>query len=376
MSQDSYKIVLMPGDGVGPDVLTEAEATLETAASLAGFSVQFERVAIGGAAIDAYGVPVRDEDIATARAADATMLGAVGGPKWDSVEPEIRPERGLLKLRQELELFANLRPVRVFDALVDASPLKPEIARGADLLIVRELTGGIYFGQPSEQRTTDAGREAVDTLPYQEREIERLVRLGFELAKGRRQKVTSVDKSNVMSTSRLWREIATEVGADYPEITLEHALVDACAMQLISRPGSFDVMVMENMFGDILSDEAAVLAGSLGMLPSASLGTATNQHGGQFGMYEPIHGSAPDIADQGIANPTGAILSAASLLRLSLKRDAEAELIEKAVETVLNDGARTADIAGDATPASTAEFGHLVREAMRDHYTDGNESPR
>ncbi len=364
MSNGAHTVLLLPGDGVGHEIIAEAEATLAKIAGNSGIELRFERAKIGGEAIDAYGVPLRDEDIERARAADAVLLGAVGGPRWDNVEASIRPERGLLRLRQTLGLYANLRPVRVFDALVDASPLKPEVARGSDFVIVRELTGGIYFGKPSEVRATPEGREAIDTLPYTEEEIERLARLGFELARGRRKKVTSVDKSNVMATSRLWREIVNEVAEDYPDITLEHALVDACAMRLISRPNDFDVLVMENMFGDILSDEAAVLAGSLGMLPSASLGTAQNSAGGQFGVYEPVHGSAPDIAGQGIANPTGAILSAAALLRYSFGMEAEASTIERAVEQVLNEGVRTRDIAGADDSVSTAEFGHQVRETL------------
>ncbi|MEZ4520487.1 MAG: 3-isopropylmalate dehydrogenase, partial [Thermomicrobiales bacterium] len=342
----------------------------ETVASHAGFEVTFRQAHIGGAAIDAHGVPVRDEDIETARTSDAVMLGAVGGPKWEGVAPEIRPEAGLLKLRQALGLFANLRPIKVFDALADASPLKAEVVRGVDMLIVRELTGGIYFGEPSKQWTTDEGRRAIDTLPYGEQEIERIVELAFDIAKTRRNKVTSVDKANVMATSRLWREITNEVAARHAEVELDHALVDSCAMRLISRPLDFDVVVMENMFGDILSDEAAVLAGSLGMLPSASLsGQKPSREGStavQFGLYEPIHGSAPDIAGQGLANPSGAILSLAMLVRTSLGLDSEAAAIEEAVDTVLKDGARTRDIAAGGAHVSTAEFGDLVRQALSD----------
>ncbi len=274
------------------------------------------------------------------------------------------PEAGLLKLRQSLGLFANLRPISVHEALIDASPLKPDVVRGVDLVIVRELTGGIYFGKPSERWMDDSGRQAVDTLPYGEVEIARIAELAFSMARTRRGKVTSVDKANVMATSRLWREVVSEVGGDHPEIALEHALVDSCAMRLISRPLDFDVMVMENMFGDILSDEAAVLAGSLGMLPSASVGGGVA--GRQFGVFEPIHGSAPDIAGQGVANPCGAILSLAMLLRISLGREAEAGAVEGAVASVLDEGARTRDIAGSGASLSTAEFGDLVRDALRD----------
>jgi len=361
----TYDILMLPGDGVGPEVLAEAEQTLDAVASRSGFTVNYQRANIGGAAIDAHGLPVRDEDIELARSSAAIMLGAVGGPKWENVEPEIRPEAGLLKLRQALGLFANLRPIKVYDALADASPLKSEFVRGVDLLIVRELTGGIYFGQPSKRWTTEQGRRAVDTLPYGEQEVERIVELAFSLAEGRSKRVTSVDKANVMATSRLWREVATEVGARHPNVALDHALVDSCAMRLISRPKDFDVLVMENMFGDILSDEAAVLAGSLGMLPSASLSASGGASAGAaFGLYEPIHGSAPDIAGQGVANPGGAILSLALLLRTSLGLEAEAAMVEGAVDIVLTDGARTRDIAGGGAHVSTAEFGDLVRQAL------------
>lgn len=367
-----YELLLLPGDGVGPEVLAEAERTLDVVAAHAGFEVNVRTANIGGAAIDAHGVPVRDEDIELARTADALMLGAVGGPKWENVAPEIRPEAGLLKLRQALGLFANLRPIKVFDALADASPLKSDVVRGVDLIIVRELTGGIYFGEPSRQWTTEGPegthRRAVDTLPYSEQEIERIVELAFAIATSRRGKVTSVDKANVMATSRLWREIATEAGTRYPDVELEHALVDSCAMRLISRPLDYDVMVMENMFGDILSDEAAVLAGSLGMLPSASLsGAAPAREGSQavqFGLYEPIHGSAPDIAGQGLANPCGAILSLALLLRTSFGLEPAAAAIEQAVNNVLDNGFRTRDIATGGSHLSTSGFGDLVREAL------------
>ena len=363
----TYNLLMLPGDGVGPEVLAEAQKTLGVVAEASGFNVAYTSANIGGAAVDAHGVPVRDEDIDVARSSDAVMLGAVGGPKWEAIDPSIRPEAGLLKLRQELGLFANLRPIKVYDALAESSPLKPEVVRGVDLLIVRELTGGIYFGQPSKQWTTDQGRRAVDTLPYGESEIQRIVELAFELADGRRKKVTSVDKANVMATSRLWREITSEVGDRNPAIELDHALVDSCAMRLISTPLDFDVLVMENMFGDILSDEAAVLAGSLGMLPSASLSIAGDgSSGGRFGLYEPIHGSAPDIAGQGLANPCGAILSMAMLLRTSLGRDAEAAAVEAAVDTVLSQGARTRDIAGEGSHLSTVEFGDLVRNELNE----------
>ncbi len=367
-NQSTFQVLLLPGDGVGPEVIAEAVRTLDLVAGTSGFGIEYVEGKIGGTGIDTHGVPLRDDEIEAAKQADAILLGAVGGPAWDSQPRNNRPEAGLLKLRASLGLFANLRPVKVFDALLDASPLKPEIVRGVDLLIVRELTGGLYFGKPSKQWETSRGRRAVDTMIYREHEIERLVRLGYELASGRRKKVTSVDKSNVLMTSQLWRAVTNEVAAEFPDVTTEHVLVDSCAMRLIARPGDYDVMVMENMFGDILSDEAAVLAGSLGMLPSASLNgkkpTRRGSAGKQVGMYEPIHGSAPDIAGKGIANPTGAILSAAMMLRVSFGRDAEADAVEAAVSDTLDAGARTADIAAGAAASSTAEFGDEVRRNL------------
>lgn len=353
------RVMLLPGDGVGPEVLDEARKTLDSVGSARGIAFSFETRNIGGAAVDAHGVPVRDEDIEATRACGAALLGAVGGPAWERQPRELRPEAGLLKLRYELGLFANLRPVKVFDALADASPLKPEVVRGVDLVIVRELTGGLYFGKPSRQWETEEGRRAVDTMEYSEGEIRRLAELGYQLAAGRRRKVTSVDKSNVLATSQLWRAAVDEVAAAHPHVTTEHQLVDSCAMRLIAQPGSFDVLIMENTFGDILSDEASVLAGSLGMMPSASIG-----EGGEFGVYEPIHGSAPDIAGKGIANPTGAILSAAMMLRVSFGLEREAAAIEEAVGLVLDSGARTADIAAGGESASTREFGDEIRRHL------------
>ena len=364
----TYRVLLLPGDGVGPEVTREAAATLQQVADARGFTLEMPEALIGGSAIDTYGVPLRDEDVAAAQDADAILLGAVGGPAWDAQPRDLKPERGLLRMRASLELFANLRPIKVFDALVDSSPVKAEVVRGVDLLIVRELTGGLYFGQPSKVWNGDEGRQAVDTLEYRESEITRVIDLAFRLAAERRGLVTSVDKANVLSSSVLWRTIANEIGQQYPEQTLEHALVDSCAMQLIRTPRAFDVMVMENMFGDILSDEAAVLAGSLGMLPSASVnGRAPSRAGSsgvQVGMYEPIHGSAPDIAGKGIANPCGAILSAAMLLRTSLGLGAEASAIEQAVEDTLGAGVRTRDIATEGDAASTTEFGDEVRARL------------
>jgi 3-isopropylmalate dehydrogenase len=359
------RVLLLPGDGIGPEVVAAARRVIEAVAAERGYRFVFSEDLVGGAAIDAYGTPLRDETIAHAQQVDAVFLGAVGGPKWDHLPKASRPEAGLLRLRKELGLFANLRPVRVFDALADATPLKPEVVRGVDLIVVRELTGGLYFGQPSALHREPGGRWAIDTLPYREEEIARIVDLAFQLARARRRKVTSVDKANVLNTSALWREVASEVATRYPEVTLEHQLVDSCAMRLVARPRDFDVLVMENLFGDILSDEAAVLAGSLGMLPSASL------HGGppsrpgspaaRFGLYEPVHGSAPDIAGKGIANPIGALLSAAMLFRWSLGDELAASAIEHAVDTVLRAGARTADLARPGeTPLSTSAFTERV----------------
>jgi 3-isopropylmalate dehydrogenase len=356
------KIVVFAGDGVGPEVVSEAVKVLTAVERRFGHRFELESRAIGGEALDRFGVPVRAEEIEAARHADAALLGAVGGAKWDAVEPSVRPERGLLQIRKELELFANLRPVSVLPALAASSPLKPEIIANVDLLVVRELTGGIYFGEPSQRWTDEHGRAAVDTLIYREHEIERVVRLAFELARSRRGGVASVDKSNVLQSSRLWREIVNEVSAEYPDVRLEHVLVDAMAMHLIKNPGEFDVVVTENMFGDILTDEASVISGSIGLLPSASLsGKGGNAPGTRFGLYEPIHGSAPDIAGRGQANPAGAILSAALMLRWSFALDDAATAIEHAVADTITAGIRTPDIARDGVgPVSTSEFGNEV----------------
>ena len=367
MTDKPFHILLLPGDGVGPEVIAEARSMLEVIGPRVGARFTFTEALIGGAAIDAYGTPLRADDVEAALAADAVFLGAVGGPAWDHLGKAERPEAGLLGLRKALGLFANLRPVKVFDALVDSSPLKPDVVRDVDLMVVRELTGGLYFGQPSERRSDANGRSAVDTLPYTEEEVERIADLAFRLAAERRSRVTSVDKANVLNTSQLWREVVSEVGARYPDIALEHALVDSCAMRLVARPRDFDVMVMENLFGDILSDEAAVLAGSLGMLPSASLHgrppTRSGSAAAMFGLYEPVHGSAPDIAGQGRANPIGAILSAAMMLRFSFGLRSAADAVEGAVDDVLNAGYRTRDIATPgATVIGTADMGVQIRE--------------
>lgn len=355
------QIVLIPGDGVGPEIVDQAVKAMEAVA--ARFDVEFEttEVAIGGAAIDAYGVPLRVEDLAVCKKADAVLLGAVGGPAWDNIEVGLRPERGLLALRKGMRLFANLRPVTVVDALAHTSPVKTEIVSGTDLMVVRELTGGIYFGKPSGQRTTAKGRQAVDTMRYSEDEIERVVRLAFELARTRRKQLASVDKMNVLATSRLWRNVVEEVAPDYPDVTVEHVLVDAMSMRLVRQPARFDVVVMENMFGDILTDEASVLAGSIGLLPSASIGAVRGTSDSRRrGVYEPIHGSAPGMAGQGRANPVGTILSFAMLLRMSLGLDEAAAAVEQAVNDTILAGVRTYDIAGDLPPATTDQFGDEV----------------
>lgn len=357
------RIVAFPGDGVGPEVLAAALRVLDAVGQQSDTKFTVDERLIGGAAIDAYGTPLRDEDIDEARVADAILLGAVGGPKWDDPGTALRPEQGLLKIRKALRLFTNLRPLSLHDSLIESSPLRPERIRGTDLIVVRELTGGLYFGKPSKQWRERRGRVAVDTLLYREHEIERVVRLAFELANSRRQRLTSVDKANVLSSSRLWRSIVSEVAEDFPDVVLEHVLVDAMTMRLIQAPPSFDVIVTENMFGDIITDEASVLGGSIGLLPSASLGAA--QRGSRrIGLYEPIHGSAPDIAGRGIANPAGMILSIAMMLRMSLWLHREADAVEWAVQRTLKDGLRTSDLGGAATTEDFAEavIGNLWAE--------------
>ena len=346
----TYRIATITGDGVGPEVVGAARRLLEAAATTFGLAVEWTEIRAGGIGIDTYGVAIRAEDVAAAGDADAILLGAVGGPKWADPNAAVRPEQALFALRGGLDLFANLRPVRVHPSLVPSSPLRPELLDGVDLLIVRELTSGLYFGRPSEERATADGRVAVDTLWYTESEIRRVVRLAFELARGRRGRLTSVDKANVLATSRLWRKVVEEERPSFPEVEVGHQLVDSCAMLLVKQPAAFDVLVTENLFGDILSDEASVLAGSLGMLPSASLGERRTAHG-RFGLYEPIHGSAPDIAGRDLANPLGTILSAAMLLRWSLGQEAAARAVEAAVGEALDDGYRTRDLVPPSTDA-------------------------
>jgi 3-isopropylmalate dehydrogenase len=333
-------IVLLPGDGIGPEVVGEAVRVLQAVAARFGHEFRFSERLMGGCSIDRFGVALTEEVLADCRGAKAVLLGAVGGPKWDDPAARVRPEQGLLGLRKGLGVYANLRPVRVHASLREASPLKPERLAGVDILVIRELTGGLYFGKPKGRERVDGHERAVDTLEYYDFEVRRVVDLAFQLAAGRRKKVTSVDKANILESSRMWRQVATAVADGHPGVALDHMLVDTAAMRLIVAPASFDVLVTENMFGDILTDEASVLAGSMGLLPSASLGD------GGPGLYEPIHGSAPDIAGQGIANPVGTILSATLLLRHSLGLEREAGAVEAAVDTVLANGARTADLGG------------------------------
>ena len=345
-----FSITVLPGDGIGPEVVDEAVKVLEAAGRRFGHTFELRYGIVGGRAIDETGNPLPDETLELCRSADAILFGAVGGPRWEGPEATVRPEDGLLALRKELGLYANLRPVKVYPALINTSPVKPSLLRGVDMIVVRELTGGLYFAKPKRRWSTSRGRRGVDTLRYTEQEIVRILRVGFELASGRRKRLTSVDKANVLESSRLWREIAVEVSADYPDVELEHLLVDAAAMQIIKDPGRFDVIVAENMFGDILTDEAAVLSGSMGMLPSASLAGlpgGSRRRKRSVSLYEPIHGSAPDIAGQGIANPIGTVLSVAMMLRHSLGLDAEAAAVEQAVEGVLAEGYRTPDIGAD-----------------------------
>jgi len=365
----SYRVATIAGDGVGPEVVGAARRVVNAGGARFEFSVDWSDCLVGGAAIDAFGVAIRPQDVDACGEADAIMLGAVGGPKWSDPAATVRPEQALFALRGGLGLYANLRPVTVHPALAGASPVRPELLAGVDMLIVRELTGGIYFGERSESAGEPGARTALDTLPYSEPEIARIVRLAFELARTRRSGLTQVDKANVLATSRLWRRVTEEISADFPDVRLNHQLVDSCAMLLVRRPADFDVIVTENLFGDILSDEAAVLAGSLGVLPSASLGERRTEHG-TFGLYEPIHGSAPDIAGRDIANPTGTILSAAMLLRTSLGRADAADAVDLAVSAAIDAGWRTPDLADAADQddglvvVGTTGFATAVIEAL------------
>jgi 3-isopropylmalate dehydrogenase len=356
---DVKKIAVVAGDGIGPEVVAEALKVLKRTEELFGYKFETESGLFGGIAIDECGTPLPQDTLEMCKRADAVLLGAVGGPQWDSNPKELRPETGLLGIRKELNLFANIRPATVFDCLKEASTLKPEVLDGTDLIVVRELTGGIYFGEKF-RRQGEHGEEAVDTCVYNVAEVERIARVAYEVAQKRGKKLASVDKANVLETSRLWRETVIRLNAEYPDVELEHVLVDNCAMQLLRRPSSFDVIVTENMFGDILSDEAAMLTGSIGMLSSASLGE------GAFGLYEPVHGSAPDIAGQGIANPIATILSVALMFRLTFGYADAAASIENAVAEVLDAGHRTGDIAVDKSKAiGTVAMGDLIIAAMK-----------
>lgn len=353
------KIAVIPGDGIGPEVVAEALKVMRKTEEVFGLKFEFEEGLFGGIAIDERGTPLPDDTLEICKKADAVLLGAVGGPKWDNNPHALRPETGLLGLRKALGLFSNIRPAVVFDCLLDASTIKREVLQGTDLIVVRELTGGIYFGEKFRREGAN-GQEAVDTSVYSVMEVERIARQGFEIAMKRSKKLASVDKANVLETSRLWRETVNRIAADYPEVELEHVLVDNCAMQLLRRPTSFDVIVTENMFGDILSDEAAMLTGSIGMLSSASMGE------GSYGLYEPVHGSAPDIAGQGIANPIATILSVALMYRLTFGYSEAADAIERAVKEVLDAGHRTGDIATDKSKAlGTTQMGDLIAAAIR-----------
>ena len=357
------KITLIPGDGIGPEIVEEAKKVLDSVGVKYGHKFDYTKILMGGCSIDEYGVPLTDEAVATAKASDAVLLGAVGGnvgnSRWYDVAPNLRPEAGLLKIRKELELFANIRPAYLYDELKDACPLKNEIiGDGFDMVIMRELTGGLYFGERHTENVNGL-ETSVDTLTYNEDEIRRIAIKGFEIAMKRRKKVTSVDKANVLDSSRLWRKIVAEVAKDYPEVEVDNMLVDNCAMQLVMNPGQFDVILTENMFGDILSDEASMITGSIGMLSSASLGKT------KLGLYEPSHGSAPDIAGKNIANPIATILSAAMMLRYSFDLDKEADAIEAAVAKVLKEGYRTVDIMSEGmTQCSTTQMGDLIAERV------------
>jgi len=356
-----FKLAVLPGDGIGPDVTTEAVKVLEAVAGRFGHSFDMSYGLVGGAAIDETGTALPEDVLKMCRRADAVLLGAVGGPKWDDPQAKVRPEDGLLALRKGLGLFANLRPVKAFPVLVDSTNLKPEVIRGVDFMFVRELTGGLYFGRPKRQWRTSRGRRAVDSMVYSEQEIERIVRVGFELARRRKKKLISVDKANVLESSRLWRQVATEVAEEYPDVELEHMLIDACSMRIIQNPRYLDVLVTENTFGDIVTDEASMLAGSMGMLPSASLAGVPREGVKIPGMYEPIHGSAPRRAGLDMANPIATILSVAMMLRYSFALSGEAAAVEAAVDAVLDEGYRTYDIMDEGkTRVGTKEMGDLI----------------
>ena len=356
--QSVYRVAVLSGDGIGPEVTAEAIKVLQAVQAIAGPTFRFQTGLIGGCALDATAVPLPAETVSICNNSQAVLLGAVGGPRWDSVRPEVRPEQGLLQIRKRLGLYVNLRPARVLDSLVGISALKPDRVRGTDLVIVRELTGGIYFGNPRGIFAKNGERMGINTEVYREHEVERVAHRAFQLARLRRRKVTSVDKANVLESSRLWREVVSRVAKSYPEVELENLYVDNCAMRLIDRPTSFDVILTTNMFGDILSDEAAMLTGSIGLLPSASLGE-------QHALYEPIHGSAPDIAGRNRANPIAAIASAALMLRYSFRMEVAASAIETAIEKVLKRGYRTPDLPVKSHPVTTSRMGDLIAETTQ-----------
>ena len=360
-----FNIAVLPGDGIGPEVIAEGVKVLETVGGKFGHRFNLTYDDVGGASIDRYGVALRSETLDMARRTDAILFGAVGGPKWDDPAARVRPEDAILGIRKGLGVFANIRPVKIFPELVDSSVLKPEVLRGVDMVIIRELTGGLYYGLPKRRRQTRQGWTGVDTMRYSQQEIERVLRVGFELARGRGKRLASIDKANVLETSRLWRQVATDLAQEYPEVQLEHVLVDTCAVQLVQRPSKFDVIVAENTFGDILTDEAAVLTASMGLLPSASLADIPVEGRRALGLYEPIHGSAPDIAGQGVANPIATILSVALMMRYSLGLTEEAAAVERSVERALRSGYRTPDIAvtGD-NAVGTVEMADKVVEAL------------
>ena len=360
-------IAVIPGDGIGPEVVAEGIKALQKVGDLFGHHFDLAYGAAGGCAIDQFGTALPDSTLKLCRKSDAILLGAMGGPKWDDPKATVRPEQGLLALRKGLGLFANLRPVKVFPQLRDSTPIKPGVLDGVDMVVVRELTGGLYFGKPKQQWRSAKGRRAKDTMAYSEEEIRRILQVGFQLARKRRKKLTSVDKANILESSRLWRDLALEMASEYPDVQLDHLLVDTCAMHLIRQPAQFDVIVTENTFGDILTDEASVLSGSMGMLPSASLNMSDSRHAEgrsiTLGLYEPVHGSAPDIAGQDKANPIATVLSVAMMLRYSLGLEREAQAVEGAVERVLAEGYRTPDIMQEGMKAiGTQEMGSLIAD--------------
>jgi 3-isopropylmalate dehydrogenase len=363
-----FKLAILPGDGVGPDVLAEGIKVLEVVGKKFGHDFELTRGLIGGVAIAAEGTALSNETLSMCKSKDAVLFGAVGDPRYDAPTAKIHPEDGILAIRKGLGLFANVRPVKLYSQLVNSTPLKPEVVRGTDFIVIRELTGGLYFGRPKRQWTTSRGRRAVDSMSYSEQEIERIVRVGFELAQKRRKKLISVDKANVLQSSRLWRQVASEVAADYPDVQLENMLVDTCSMRFIHSPTYFDVVVMENTFGDILTDEASTLTGSMGMMPSASIAGIPAPGSRVMGLYEPIHGSAPKYTGQNKVNPIATILSVAMMFRYSLSLDKEAQFIENAVNDILNEGYRTYDIMADGcTKVGTSEMGDAITKKIKSY---------